>query len=508
MTELRVLKENQAEFFKTMEARGYSAISFLRYRFALAEFFRFAESGEKIRKLISDDAIVQFLDWKLRQRQRLKYHPGYRSKVTTSLQDFLQWYLARTKKRAVNMEHLKAMSQVFIEQSVPGYPRWPIEVANRHERFFEYLQKINIKDLRKISPATFSDFHHRRERAFYRGRQKYRSEYAQSVLQTPLKNYFSFLESRAIIKPYEIKPYEIKAGVSPTLLDEVLESYIEFCEEARGLVPTSVLRIEKILRHFSVFLDHSGVVKIAEINIGQVDSFCQRRTMGRSAKTTENSVLRRFLKWLYLEGQIKSDLSLLIICPRKWALSEVPDFLDEDELSRLLDFGSLESSPVNELNRCLVLVLLFSGIRIGEAAKLEIDDIQWDQKTAVIRDRKNRQDLLIPLSAPAIEALRRYLAQGRPKGVTSKRVFFTVNAPIRPVSPRGLSQNVLRYFIQKKVRGGAHRLRHTFAQRLLDSGSSLEEVQALLGQESVNSTRIYAKTSMVRMREFILEHDS
>jgi len=294
MTELRVLKENQAEFFKTMEARGYSAISFVRYRFALAEFFRFAESGEKIRRLISDDAIVQFLDWKLRQRQRRKYHPGYRSKVTTSLQDFLQWYLERTKKRAFNMEHLKAMSQIFIEQSVPGYPRWPIEVTNRHERFFEYLQKISIKDLRKISPATFSDFHQRRERAFYRGRQKYRSEYAQNVLQTPLKNYFSFLESRAIIKPYEMK-----AGVAPTLLDEVLGSYIEFCEEARGLVPTSVARIEKILRQFSLFLDHSGVAKIAEIHIGHVDSFCQRRTMGRSAKTTENSVLRRFLKWLY-----------------------------------------------------------------------------------------------------------------------------------------------------------------------------------------------------------------
>ncbi len=126
------------------------------------------------------------------------------------------------------------------------------------------------------------------------------------------------------------------------------------------------------------------------------------------------------------------------------------------------------------------------------------------RKLVVIKNRKNRNDLLIPLTDQVLTALRRYLERGRPKGVASKRVFFKVMAPIGPVSPKGLAQNVLRYFKEKGVRGGAHRLRHTFAQRLLDSGSSLDQVQALLGQASGNSTRVYAKTSMVRMRKFVV----
>jgi len=499
MTELHIFKTHQRAFLDHLSNEGYSGISLQRHRFALDEFTKFTEANlQPVPLLFSDQAITQFIEWKLSGRRVRKYHHSYRARISGSLKDYLGWMLEHSNKTRFDKSRWAAMSRAYIQQRTPPYPRWPIEIASKHQQFFDYLEDAGINSFRKISLSTISNFNKKCERSFYKQRQ-YSNEYVRSALWTPTRNYFTFLDSKKIIsfKDPDVLP-------RATLLDSVLSSYIELCCEAQGQSAKWGARIEQTLRQFSGLLDSESVRDISAINIGHVDQYTEYRKGGRPTILTENAILRRFLKWLYLEGHLASDISQLIISPRVYAMSKVPDFLTDDELKRILDFRGLSLNGNDGLCRAVVELLLFTGLRIGEAGSLELDDIHWKDQTAVIKNRKNGRDLLAHLPAPVIKCLRRYIADVRPKAATSRRVFYTIRAPIRPATPRGLSATIARYFRKKGVRGGAHRLRHTFAQRLLDSGSSLEEVQSLLGQESVNSTRIYAKTSMVRMRRFVV----
>lgn len=498
MTEFHIFQNHRHAFLDHLRNQGYSGKSLQRHRFALDEFTKFAAASQPVPLLFSDGAITQFIEWKLCGRRVRKYHPTYRTRISGSLKDYLGWMLEHTNKTRFDKSQWTAMSRAYIRQSTPPYPRWPIEIASKHQQFFEYLEEAGINSLGKISLSTIGNFNKKCERSFYKRRQ-YSSEYVRSALWTPTRNYFTFLDSKKIIS------FEAPALLPPaTLLDFVISTYVELCCEAHGRSTKWGAQVERTLRKFSDILDREGVCDISAINIGHVDLYREHRKGGRPTILTENAILRRFLKWLYLEGHLASDISQLIISPRLYALSKVPDFLTDDELKRILDFRGMSSTGNDGLCRAVVELLLFTGLRIGEVGSLELDDIHWKDQSAVIKNRKNGRDLLVHLPAPVIKCLRQYIAHVRPKSANSRRVFFTISAPIRPVAPGGLSATVARYFRKKGVRGGAHRLRHTFAQRLLDSGSSLEEVQSLLGQESVNSTRIYAKTSMVRMRRFVV----
>lgn len=497
----RIFNDHQGEYIETLKRNGYAGCSIRRVTFAFAEFERFCKSAlEDGENPFSAKTIEKFAEWKIQLRKKRKYHASYRGRVSVKVLLFFDWYFQNSNRTRINKIHLIEMSRSYVKEIPFRFPRWEIEQLNKLREFFNYLEKKSIFDLRKISLATVDDFIKSTERQFYSRRNQYNALY-KSGLQISLKEYFLYLSSKGVVA---FKDPEIDSPTPKTLLDDVLPPYLDFCAQARGLVPSSVDTVNRILQRFAKVLEDESVSEIASINIGHLDLFRGKFKRAQSSMICDNAILRRFLKWLYLEGHIRSDISKLIISRRTYAQSKVPDFLSDDELTRLLDFDREFKSKNDLLTRSIFQLLLFTGLRVGEAAKLELDDVHWDDERMVIKHRKNGSDLLQPLPKQVIDCLHTYISLGRPKSTISRRIFFTVTAPIRPVTPTGLSATVLRYFEKKGIRGGAHRLRHTFAQRLLDSGSSLEEVQSLLGQHSINSTRIYAKTSMVRMRKFVV----
>jgi integrase/recombinase XerD len=139
------------------------------------------------------------------------------------------------------------------------------------------------------------------------------------------------------------------------------------------------------------------------------------------------------------------------------------------------------------------------GLRAGEVAGLELEDLDWHHGELVVRGKGSRRDRL-PLPVDVGEALASYLSEGRPP-VDCRSVFLRVHAPIRVMTVSNVSEIVWRACMRAGVPPvRAHRLRHCAATAMLRAGGSLAEVGQVLRQSNAAVTAMYAKVDRVALR--------
>jgi site-specific recombinase XerD len=151
----------------------------------------------------------------------------------------------------------------------------------------------------------------------------------------------------------------------------------------------------------------------------------------------------------------------------------------------------------------MLLLLVTYGLRAHEVAGLTLDDIDWQHERLNIPQRKAGHWSAYPLASIVAEAIIDYLKNGRPQ-TTDRHVFFRAVAPSRPITSPGISSAVVRYLQRAGVRvhrAGAHTLRHTCVQRLVDAEFSLKAIGDYVGHRSTESTKIYTKVNIAALRE-------
>ena len=156
-------------------------------------------------------------------------------------------------------------------------------------------------------------------------------------------------------------------------------------------------------------------------------------------------------------------------------------------------------------DRAIVQLLMLTGVRIGELAELEVDDVRLTQRTGelVIRHGKGDRRRIVPLSRPARAALREWLADraahhSRPS-ITSGPLWISRTG--EPLSVRSLSKIVTAVMAPAGIEESAHALRHTVATRLVrDHAHDLVLVADILGHADVKTTRRYARSDLEQRR--------
>jgi integrase/recombinase XerD len=136
-------------------------------------------------------------------------------------------------------------------------------------------------------------------------------------------------------------------------------------------------------------------------------------------------------------------------------------------------------------DRALVELLYGTGLRAGELARLELSDIAFAERAIHVRQGKGRKDRVVPLGERAAEAIVEYLRERlrRPGPLLLSRWG-------RPLSAVLLWRAVTRLGRAAGVVVSPHRLRHSYATHLLRHGARVQEIQALLGHGSVESTQV------------------
>ncbi|MGM9470948.1 tyrosine recombinase XerC [Pseudarthrobacter sp. YS3] len=226
--------------------------------------------------------------------------------------------------------------------------------------------------------------------------------------------------------------------------------------------------------------------------------------VSRSTLARRSATARSFTTWAMREELIAADPALRLRAPK--AEKSLPGVLQSGQLLRLLN--SLEDSasggaPLPVRNRAMVELLYATGVRVGELAGLDVDDLNPDRRTLRVTGKGNKERT-VPYGVPAALAVDDWLRRGRPVLANDR------SGPALFLGSRGsrVDQRQVRAVVKDLFEAlgdtsatGPHALRHSAATHLLDGGADLRAVQEILGHSSLATTQIYTHVSVERLRQ-------
>lgn len=289
-----------------------------------------------------------------------------------------------------------------------------------------------------------------------------------------------------------------------------IESFLEMMAVERGSASNTLAAYERDLTHARAAFrarQHSLQFATADELRTYLGSIAAE---GAAASTQARrlSALRQFFAFLYAEGVRGDDPTGTLDAPKKRA--SLPKVLSEEEVSRLLDLALVEaeSEEPGPLRTHVALELLYAtGLRVSELCALRRNAIPRSQPMMNVVG-KGSKERVVPLSAPAREAIDRWSAHLDAVGSESPFLF--------PVS--GASGHVSRQVMARDIKDLAaraglsvskvspHVLRHAFASHLLQNGADLRSVQQLLGHADISTTQIYTHVLEERLHRLVAEH--
>ncbi len=256
-------------------------------------------------------------------------------------------------------------------------------------------------------------------------------------------------------------------------------------------------------RDVNAFVSWSAELGVGDI--GAVDRRHVRRYLGhldqaqyaRRTIARKMSSLRRFFEWSRIRGHIDADPTVGLSTPSSG--SRLPSVVGDDDLAKLLGDSSnirLDDDPDSPRRRrddAVVELLYGSGLRVSEVCSLTSEAIDLQAGTIRVWGKGNKERI-VPLSAPAVTALRRFL-ESVPSNKSGEPLFK--NQRKNPLTPRDVRRILDR---RAPAPTHPHALRHTFATHLLDGGADLRTVQELLGHADLSTTQIYTHVSKERLQ--------
>jgi integrase/recombinase XerD len=282
-----------------------------------------------------------------------------------------------------------------------------------------------------------------------------------------------------------------------TITDPDAERFLLLTAAQRS--PRTVDAYRRDLASFSAF--RSG--PLAEASTDELERWiAQMRADGLSASTIARraAAVRSFFRHLVLLGGRADNPAAELDLPRR--PRTLPRVLSPSEAERLID-AATGVTPRALRDRALVELLYGAGLRISEALGAAKSAVDLDAGTVRVIG-KGRKERIVPLGRPAVEAVRRYLALGRPHLDRRHRPDLFLNARGGSLTRAGAFL-ILRRLAEKAAlepgRVHPHLLRHSFATHLLEGGADLRSVQEMLGHADLATTERYTHVSDRRRRE-------
>ena len=212
------------------------------------------------------------------------------------------------------------------------------------------------------------------------------------------------------------------------------------------------------------------------------------------------SAVRAYFRHQVLIGARDDNPAADVLLPRR--ARRLPRTLSPGETERLID-AAAGVTPRALRDRALVELLYGAGLRVSEAVELSRASVDLDARIVRVLG-KGDKERIVPLGRPAAEAVRRYLALGRPHLDRRHRAALFLNARGGQLTRAGAFL-ILRRLAEKAgldpKRVHPHLLRHSFATHLLEGGADLRSVQEMLGHADLSTTERYTHVSDRRRRE-------
>ncbi len=245
---------------------------------------------------------------------------------------------------------------------------------------------------------------------------------------------------------------------------------------------------------------------LSAVSLPVLRSWLATQAGAGAARTTlarRTSAIKTFFAWATRRGLTATDPSTRLQTPR--AHRALPAVLRADQALDAMTAaksGAAEGDPLALRDRLIVELLYASGIRVSELCGLDVDDVDLSRRLLRVLGKGNKQRTT-PFGVPAEDALRAWLADGRPV------LAIPDSGPALLLGARGkrLDARQARTVVHQTVAAvdgapdmGPHGLRHSAATHLLEGGADLRIVQELLGHSTLATTQLYTHVTVARLR--------
>ncbi len=218
------------------------------------------------------------------------------------------------------------------------------------------------------------------------------------------------------------------------------------------------------------------------------------------------AVVRHFVERDYLLWVV-SPAEILKAPPRstrQW----VPE---PEEVQRLLELPDPNTSR-GLRDRAILELFYGSGLRLSEMSRLTLSSLDLHRGTVTIRDPKNGEDRVVPMTEISKLATRNYLQNARPELAQNKDGLNLGGDALwlgnrqRAMGLSGIWYRVQLYARQLELPISPHVLRHACATHLLQAGAGIGHIATLLGHTSLDSTRLYTHLKTMDLRALLERH--
>ncbi len=254
----------------------------------------------------------------------------------------------------------------------------------------------------------------------------------------------------------------------------------------RGFSPLTV-------RNYSFFVDKflkSSARNVAEVT--QDDAKKYLATLYDSKSKNTIMLAAASLKFFF-QDVLKREFNDVKI-PKKD--KKLPEVLTKDEVLKMINHSETRKS------RLILSLLYSSGLRVSELVRLKPADISFNENIGWVRGGKGAKDRIFTLSPGLAGELQEHLRKNK-----EMKYVFSTDKPLTTRNVQKIVKHIRqRAEIQKRVT--PHTLRHSFATHLLEAGTDIRMIQALLGHSSLNTTQIYTHVSSDQIKKIANPLDS
>jgi site-specific recombinase XerD len=284
----------------------------------------------------------------------------------------------------------------------------------------------------------------------------------------------------------------------------ILHAFSDYLQEERGLAGSTITYYLHFAERFLLHRFRRAPIVLRQVRADDVTRFVLRHARDHSPGRAKLmlTALRVFFRFLLLRGRIITDLASCVPAVANWRLSELPKSIPPEEVEQVLARCN-RSRLAGRRDFAVLMLLARLGLRAGEIIALELEDLHWETGEITVRGKRGSVHRL-PMPHDVGRALVSYLRDARPRGGTTRKVFLQAHPPFSGLSnPTTVSSLVQRAILRaglRPPRTGAHLFRHSLACRMLRQGSTLAEIGEVLRHRHPDTTAIYAKVDLDRLR--------